>query len=161
MAPTKAQQIAPEVARLQREGMSRNKIAKELDCGAATVSAAAKIAGVTFDREQIRPAAEARAIDVKTRMLDMQTSLLDKVDSAMQSMNFENAKDAQALSVSVGIMIDKVRAIRTQFPERDDSMDEGRTALRELIGAIKDSALQRREDSDEPGDANEPTNFFD
>ena len=147
MAPTKAQQIAPEVARLQREGMSRNKIAKELDCGAATVSAAAKIAGVTFDREQIRPAAEAAAVDVKTRMLSMQSSLLDKVDKAMQAMDFGNAKDAQALSVSIGIMIDKVRAIRTQFPEQDESMKADFAALEALHNAILDAA-----GTNEPGD---------
>lgn len=59
--PSLAEEIAPSVAALAAEGHGRNAIARALAVSAGTVTNAAKIAGVTFDRGPTEVATRTRA----------------------------------------------------------------------------------------------------
>lgn len=62
---TKTEKYADDVARLAGTGMSRNKIAERLGVSTATVTRAARLRGVEFDRSRTIAATEAAVHDAK------------------------------------------------------------------------------------------------
>jgi len=104
---TKAEKLAPEVARLESKGLGRNAIAERLGCSVGTVTNAAKHAGVTFDRAATRQAVEAAQVDAKADRAAIDEKVrananraLTLLLEALSSIQVVTAADARALAAT-------------------------------------------------------------
>ncbi|QSE90309.1 helix-turn-helix domain-containing protein [Rhodococcus pseudokoreensis] len=105
--PTTRETIAPDVAKLHAEGHGRNEIARQLDCSPSTVTKAAEIAGVTFDRTATVQATEAAKLDAKARRSRLAVRWLDIAEQALDAISPHNPRDARDLAVVAGVATDK------------------------------------------------------
>ncbi|MFE5708118.1 hypothetical protein [Rhodococcus koreensis] len=112
---TKAQAIADDVERLARSGMSRNKIAEKLGVAQGTVTKAARLRGVEFDRAQTIEATEARIYDAKASRADLALRWLAlahrALDGANQALTDGEAGDFRNYAVGAGVAQDKSLAL--------------------------------------------------
>lgn len=67
------------VRELHAQGKSRNDIARETGLSTASVSRIAKSFGLSFDREQIKAATEAKVADTRARRALRSAELLDDI----------------------------------------------------------------------------------
>lgn len=79
-----------KVRRLARSGMSRNAIAREVGIGTSTVSRICATAQppITFAREHVKAATEAKVLDAKARRAQLADDLLGDV-TKLRGMLFE------------------------------------------------------------------------
>ncbi len=66
-----------QIRQLHADGHCRNDIAKTLRRSGSTISKAAQKLGLSFDREMVKAATEARVADAKARRAELMNSLLD------------------------------------------------------------------------------------
>ncbi len=146
-------------------GQPRNKIAREVGIGAATVSKIADDAGLTFDRSRIESATKARQVDLaagRTRlaekMLAASESMLDKIDEPYLVYNFggkDNEYNFRTLDsapvevrrsviVTAGITFDKL----TRIVERDNGgLEQAQGVLDQLAAGFAAAAEQYRSET--------------
>lgn len=75
------------VRELHAEGMSRNKIAEELDRPWSTVTKIAVELGLSFDRAATRQAVEAHKVDLAAMRADLAHELLSKARGFLRAMD--------------------------------------------------------------------------
>ncbi len=69
------------------QGLSCNRIAKELGWAPSTISKWAHGEGLSFDRSAVVSANAARSVDAKTRRLTILTRLLDRTESLLDRLD--------------------------------------------------------------------------
>ncbi|MBH0121591.1 hypothetical protein I0Q12_19570 [Rhodococcus sp. CX] len=107
--PNLPEAIAPTVARLARAGMSRNAISRALRVAHGTVTTAANLAGVEFDRSITAAATKARAEDLKARRQKLSEQFLALAENinAATDPTAEDARDLRERLIAAGIATDK------------------------------------------------------
>lgn len=101
--------IAPAVAHLAAEGLGRNEIARRMKVARGTVTSAAKLAGVTFDRQATAAATAARVTDLRTRRQELSARFLT-VSSAVLDAVDPDDPDARAVReriTAAAVAVDK------------------------------------------------------
>lgn len=78
--PPLSEQELTQIRRLHAAGHCRNDIAKILERSGATISKAAAKLGLSFNREMVRAATEAKVADAKARRAELMSKLLDDAD---------------------------------------------------------------------------------
>ncbi|QIS17309.1 hypothetical protein [Nocardia terpenica] len=104
---TRAQEIAPEVARLHAQGFGRNEIARALGASAGIVSKAAELVGVSFNAsataaaatEVCKATAQQRRAQLVERLLEVASDALDRPESS--------PRELRDLAIVAGVAIDK------------------------------------------------------
>lgn len=69
-----------QIRRLHAAGTTRNDIARILERSGSTISKAAAKLGLSFDREQVKAATEARVADARARRAELMSTLLDDAE---------------------------------------------------------------------------------
>lgn len=69
------------------QGMSCNRIARELGWAPSTISKWAREEGLTFDRTSMVAANSARSVDAKTRRLSIMARLLDRTEALLDRLD--------------------------------------------------------------------------
>lgn len=75
-----------QIRRLHANGTSRNDIARILSRSGSTISNAAKAMGLSFDREMVKAATEARVADARARRAELMHNLLDDAERLRQQI---------------------------------------------------------------------------
>jgi ParB-like chromosome segregation protein Spo0J len=112
---TKAEKVADDVARLAGAGIGRNEIAGRLGVSTATVTRAARLRGVEFDRAQTVAATEAVIRDAKASRaslaLRMVAAAHDALDSFHQARIANEAGEARHWMTAAAVATDKHLAL--------------------------------------------------
>lgn len=131
--------------------------AKEVGCDRRSVLRWAKAAGVSRDDSKTRAATEALAVQNAERREGVKAQLLDRVIDLIERMDQPHERfmggggetephrvvydratsgDVKAYSISVGVLIDKLRLEEGQATERTETMteEEARRRLAEQMG---------------------------
>ncbi|MCU1647581.1 MAG: hypothetical protein JWN03_7856 [Nocardia sp.] len=115
---TRAQEIAPEVARLRAQGLGRNEIARTLGASAGTVSNAAELAGISFDAsataaatEVCKATAQQRRTLLVGRLLEVASDALDRPEAS--------PRELRDLAIVAGVAIDK--SLKLESHEQTDA----------------------------------------
>ena len=121
---TKAEKIADDVERLHRKGMGRNEIARELGVAQGTVTKAAKLRGVDFDRAQTMAATEAVVHDARASRASLSLRLLSAGHAALDAFNLaivdpERSGDARNYMTAAAVSVDK----HLMLDEREREVD--------------------------------------
>lgn len=77
MARTFDAEDAETLRQLHADGVSRNGIARQMGWSVGTITNHAQRLGLSFDREGVRAASDARQVDLKDRRQRLQEQLLD------------------------------------------------------------------------------------
>jgi len=115
--PPMAEQIAPDVAELHAAGHGRNEVARRLGVSTGTVSAAARIAGVEFDRSSTEVATRTRAVQLADHRADLAEMAADLATKAGRRLRIEldatilDPTTVRALGTTFGIAADKLAAL--------------------------------------------------
>lgn len=95
-------------------GMGRNAIARELGVAAATVTRAAELGGVSFDRSATAVATQVVVLDAKAerariarRLLGVANTFIDSAESA------EDGREARDYMAAAGLAVDRHLRIDT------------------------------------------------
>jgi hypothetical protein len=72
-----------QLCQLHADGVSRNEIARRLEWSVGTITNHAQRLGLSFDREAVRAATDARQIDLKDRRQRLQEQFLDLAEHTM------------------------------------------------------------------------------
>ncbi|WP_130012150.1 helix-turn-helix domain-containing protein [Serinicoccus sediminis] len=72
---------------LHSQGLSLGKIAEQMGRGKATISTRAKAAGLTWDRDQVAAATQAKTRDAKARRADIKLRLLTRVEANLDRLD--------------------------------------------------------------------------
>lgn len=134
-----AEQIAPDVAELHAEGMGRNEIARALAVSPGTVSNAARIAGVEFDRSSTEVATRTRTEQLAEDRADLAAMSAAIARRAGRRLFMElgatvlDPGAVTALNRTFGTAVDKAIAAGTAVPD-DSDQDEYRAARTWLEG---------------------------
>lgn len=119
---TAAAQIAPEVARLHADGLGRNQIASKLGRAPSTVTAAARIAGVSFDTEPSAVATRARHAAAAEKRAHLSDTTAAIAVAAARRLHIEvdasvlDPPAVKALSMALGVAVDKTIALSELQP---------------------------------------------
>ncbi|MDF3313460.1 helix-turn-helix domain-containing protein [Rhodococcus sp. T2V] len=150
-------EIAAKVVELAGQGMSRAAIARQLDCAPSTVGRAARLAGVSFNREPTTKATEAAKIDARERrdltvdaLYRLSTKTMRKLNDALDA---DEATQSKNYATTIGILLDKAYRLEPPVIPVDESMDQAKDALQALHEAILDSVVYLDQDGnvlDEP-----------
>ncbi|NCL74708.1 hypothetical protein [Rhodococcus sp. YH1] len=144
---SRAQLLTEAVRKLHAEGLGRNEIARRLGCAAGTVTRAAELAGVSFDRAPVQATAAAQ-MDAATRRARLAdgwhavTALA--VHQLIQALRDERI-EGRHLATVAAIGTDKVLRLEPELDELAESEIETRAALTELMGAIRGSVVDARQ----------------
>ena len=131
--PPLAEQIAADVAELHAEGMGRNEIARALAVSPGTVSNAARIAGVEFDRSSTEVATRTRTEQLAEDRADLAAMSAAIARRAGRRLFMElgatvlDPGAVTALNRTFGTAVDKAIAAGTAVPD-DSDQDEYRAA---------------------------------
>jgi hypothetical protein len=151
------------VRELHAQGLSRNAIAAAMGRSGRTVSRIAARLGLTFDREQVRAATEAKKADARARRAALALALLDDVDQLRARLHvpyvvyqFDRegnlvtgvlaqppARDQRDLMMAIGAAID--RSLRLDEYDADPGLDAAKSMLGALargLGAAYDQLNQ-------------------
>lgn len=134
------ERIAPNVADLAAEGVARNEIARRLDCSPATVTKAARMAGVAFDgtaTEAATVANVARSTASRAELADRSAGLADKAGRRLAMELDAEVLDPVAvrtLATAFGVAVDKLVVLAASLPDTAEASTKG--ALDALMGAI-------------------------
>jgi hypothetical protein len=141
---TKVEKIADEVKALASTGMSRNKIAEKLGVSTATVTRAAKLRGVEFDRAATVAATEAVIHDARKSRADLSMRMLalahEAVSAANQALAAGEAGDFRNYVVGAGVAQDKHLVLEqsVQASRSLSAVDEWTAAMLGRTEADKD-----------------------
>lgn len=130
--PPLAEQVAPAVAELHAEGHGRNAIARALAVSPGTVSNAARIAGVEFDRSGTEVATRSRTEQLADDRADLAAMSTELARRAGRRLYVElgatvlDPATVTALNRVYGTASDKSLALGLTVT--DDGQDEYRTA---------------------------------
>jgi DNA-binding transcriptional MerR regulator len=69
---------------LHADGVSRNEIARQMEWSVGTITNHAQHLGLSFDREAVRAATDARQVDLKERRQRIQEQLLGLAERAIE-----------------------------------------------------------------------------
>jgi ParB-like chromosome segregation protein Spo0J len=72
-----------QLRQLHADGLPRNRIAEEMGWALGTISNHARRLGLSFDREAVRAATDARQVDLKDRRQRLQEQFLDLAEHTM------------------------------------------------------------------------------
>ncbi|MGW5198627.1 hypothetical protein [Streptomyces spiralis] len=84
MARTFSAEDEERLRQLHAEGVSRNEIARQMEWSVGTITNHANRLGLSFDREAVRAATDARQIDLKDRRQRIQEQLLDLAERTIE-----------------------------------------------------------------------------
>ncbi|MGW4552007.1 hypothetical protein ACWEN4_37575 [Streptomyces violaceorubidus] len=84
MARTFSADDERRLRQLHADGVSRNEIARQLEWSVGTITNHAQRLGLSFDREAVRAATEARQVDLKDRRQRIQEQLLDLAERSIE-----------------------------------------------------------------------------
>jgi predicted transcriptional regulator len=84
VARTFAAEDEERLRQLHADGVSRNEIARQMEWSVGTITNHAQRLGLSFDREAIRAATDARQVDLKDRRQRIQEQLLDLAERAIE-----------------------------------------------------------------------------
>lgn len=150
---TKAQAIADDVERLARSGMSRNRIAEKLGVAQGTVTKAAGLRGVSFDRAQTIAATEAVIHDARASRASLSMRLLAAGHAALDAFNLaisdpERSADARNYMTTAAVAVDKhlVLELSVQAARNLSAVDEWTAAM---LGRTEADKTVMAEESDE------------
>ncbi|MGY5534241.1 hypothetical protein [Streptomyces sp. C-3] len=93
MARTFSAEDAETLRQLHADGLSRNGIARQMGWSVGTITNHAQHLGLSFDREGVRAASDARQVDLKDRRQRIQDQLLD-----LAEMTIGRAQSAYTLT---------------------------------------------------------------
>ncbi|MGW4120755.1 hypothetical protein [Nocardia sp. NPDC004711] len=140
--PSAAERVRDDVAALAREGMSRNRIARQLGCAPATVTDAARLAGVEFDRRQTATATQVTVIDAQQRRDRLSDRWFDVAEGALgrlkEAVDDDDPQAARAWATASAIGTDKFLVLAP--PQSDGGDQDARLALTALMAAIRAAA---------------------
>lgn len=114
------------VAKLAAEGLGRNAVARHLGVSRRAVDGAARIAGVTWDRQATSAATAARMSDVRADLADTFADAADLAGERLLEALREDELDTQvlrALATVAGISADKLLALGDRLEPSDDHGD--------------------------------------
>ncbi|WP_328683152.1 hypothetical protein [Streptomyces sp. NBC_00343] len=171
MARTFSAEDEETLRQLHADGVSRNEIARQMDWSVGTITNHAQRLGLSFDREAVRAATEARQVDLKDRRQRIQGQLLDLAERAIERTQTEYIVTAfDHLGVPVHELMAQPPAKETKdlttaatsalarFDQKakDDGGDVGREQAAGLLQSLSDAmAAAARElggdDADEYG----------
>ncbi|MGW2932949.1 hypothetical protein ACWDA7_14025 [Streptomyces sp. NPDC001156] len=80
MARTFSAEDEGTLRQLHADGLPRNEIARQMGWAVGTITNHAQRLGLSFDREAVRAATDARQVDLKDRRQRLQERLLDLAD---------------------------------------------------------------------------------
>ncbi|MCY1656012.1 UNVERIFIED_ORG: hypothetical protein EDC92_1591 [Dietzia maris] len=166
--PPLAEQFAPTVARLHSEGLGRNAIARELGISTATVSSAARIAGVSFDtsgtevatRSRVQQLAEAR-VDLADMAADLATRAGRRLRVELDA-NVLSPNNVRTLGIAFGIAVDKLVALSAEVTDERDEHAAASVWLEGLqlqIQAAADGLMPTDERGNVPFEVGPPRNL--
>lgn len=144
--------IAPEVARLASEGVGRNQIAVQLDVANATVSKAARHAGVDLDAAPAAATA-GRARQAEHARLEL-AGLAHRIamtagEKLLTALDRDDLDAVRPLAIGFGIAADKEISLARHLPDSDDSTgDNLLDQLRTGFAALADHT--DHDDHDQP-----------
>ncbi|MEV5370528.1 hypothetical protein AB0N12_14425 [Streptomyces albogriseolus] len=84
MARTYSAEDEEQLRQLHADGVSRNEIARRMEWSVETITNYAQRLGLSFDREAVRAATDARQIDPKDRRQRIQEQLLDLAERSIE-----------------------------------------------------------------------------
>ncbi|MFE5708132.1 hypothetical protein [Rhodococcus koreensis] len=149
---TKAELIADDVERLHRKGMGRNEIARELGVAKGTVTTAAGLRGVEFDRAQTVEATEAFIADARASRADLSLRMLAlahrAVGAANQALADGEGGDFRNYVVGAGVAQDKHLAL-DQHVTAARSLSDVDAWTAAMLGRTPDEVLDTSAVSDE------------
>lgn len=125
--PTLSQRIAPRVSELARQGESPNSIARQLDCAPATVTKAARLAGVSFDTTGVEVATSvvvARASATRAELSEMAAGIATDAGRRLRTELAAHVLDPGAvrgLATTFGIAVDKSLALAATLPNTEEA----------------------------------------
>ena len=122
--PNMPEAIAPTVARLARAGMGRNAIARALRVAHGTVTTAAALTGIEFDRSATAAATKARAEDLKARRQRLSEKFLELSEQISDATDptAEDARDMRERLTAAAIAADK--HVRLDLHDKADRDNE-------------------------------------
>lgn len=160
--PPLAEQIAPEVAELHAAGHGRNEVARRLGVSTGTVSAAARIAGVEFDRSSTEVATRTRTVQLADHRADLAEMAADLATKAGRRLRIEldatilDPTTVRALGTTFGIAADKLAALSATVTDETSEHAAAEVWLEALTLQL-DAAADGRIPADEHG--NVPIQF--
>ncbi|MDC2953376.1 hypothetical protein PO587_02780 [Streptomyces gilvifuscus] len=89
MARTFSREDEDTLRQLHADGVSRNEIARQMEWSVGTITNHAQRLGLSFDREAVRAATDARQVDLKDRRQRLQKQLLDLAERAIERTGSE------------------------------------------------------------------------
>lgn len=154
---TKAEKIADDVARLAGTGMSRNRIAEQLGVAAGTVTKAARLRGVEFDRAQTIAATEAVVHDARASRASLASRMVAAahagLDAFHQALAAGNSTDARNWMTAAAIASDKHLALDLHGRTDTKSLAAVDAWTTEMLGRAHDEKLDPMAMSEDDLDA--------
>ncbi|MGW2707305.1 hypothetical protein [Streptomyces sp. NPDC001340] len=83
MARTFSAEDEERLRQLHADGLPRNEIARQMGWAVGTITNHASRLGLSFDREAVRAATDARQVDLRDRRQRIQEQLLDLAENAI------------------------------------------------------------------------------
>lgn len=133
---TPARANPEEVARLAREGMGRNAVARTLGVSRRAVDEAAKTAGVSWVRTSTEAATRARMADRRAELADDFSQIADGAAERLLDALDRDEIDPhviRALANVAGMSVDKLTALADRIDTEQDSPDNLLDQLRRGI----------------------------
>lgn len=133
---TPARANPEEVARLAREGMGRNQVARTLGVSRRAVDEAARAAGVSWVRTSTDAATKARVADVRASLADDFSQIADGAAERLLDALDRDEIDhnvIRALANVAGLSVDKLTALADRIDTEQDSPDNLLDQLRRGI----------------------------
>lgn len=157
------------VRALHAAGRNRNQIAKEIGRSGSTVSKIAAELGLSFDRDAVKAATEARVADAKARRAELMHALLDDAEKLRRQLfsptviHSFGGKDNTYASRDVpqplfrdqrDIMQSVSTAITASLRIDDHDTDTGTEGAQSMVGSLFDAlrgAYDQMQDTDGDG----------
>lgn len=142
---TPARANPEEVARLAREGMGRNQVARTLGVSRRAVDEAARAAGVSWVRTSTDAATKARVADVRASLADDFSQISDRAAERLLDALDRDELDPhvlRALANVAGLSVDKLAALADRLDVDDATGD----SLIAQMGAWFAAAAHNRTD---------------
>ncbi|MBL1104932.1 hypothetical protein JK361_10050 [Streptomyces sp. 5-8] len=151
MARTFSAEDEERLRQLHADGVSRNEIARQMGWAVGTITNHANRLGLSFDREAVRAATDARQVDLKDRRQRIQEQLLELAERSiertqsrylltgfshtgemtaewLQQPPARETKDLTAAAMSA--------LARFDAKAKDDTGDEGVSEARSMLGDL-------------------------
>ncbi|BFM23499.1 hypothetical protein [Microbacterium sp. che218] len=128
------------IVALGREGVPRNRIAREVGVSVGSVSKYSKAAGVSFDRRKTRAATAAAKVDSEVRRQALGADLLTDLETARRELAAaekpKTLRDHRDRAASLRELGQMFFTVSRASPVPDGSGEEMRQAVREFREAL-------------------------